>query len=135
MREFIRNIKEDPTLLGEPSEKVESMVPKIKRIARALGWDDRQHKLFEILWTLIGGHYGQHLDSSKEAEEYTLRVLDDSRLDYFHQIALGLTFLKENGITFDDLKTSNIMEKSGQAAIIDIGKSIVEGNPGIPEIN
>ena len=134
MREFVKNIKKDPTLLGKPSEKIENMLPKIKGIADSLGWDDRQRKLFEIFWTLIGGVWEQHLNSPKEAEEYTLEIIDDSRLDYFHQLALGLTFLKENGITFNDLKTSNIMEKNGQAAIIDVGYSLIEGNPELPEI-
>jgi serine/threonine protein kinase len=51
---------------------------------------------------------------------------------YLHQLALGLTFLRENGIIFDDLKASNIMEKGNQVAIIDIGYSAVEGDEQIP---
>ena len=68
-------------------------------------------------------------------EEYTSKIINDPRLDYFHQLALGITFLKENDIIFDDLKTSNIMEKGGQAAIIDIGYSMVKGDPELPEID
>jgi len=53
---------------------------------------------------------------------------------HFHELALGLTFLEQNGVTFADLKTSNVMDKNGQIAIIDIGKSAVEGNPELPLI-
>jgi serine/threonine protein kinase len=70
----------------------------------------------------------------EEAQEYTNKILNDPRLDYFHQLASGLTFLKENGIKFDDLKASNVMEKNGHAAIIDVGYSLIEGNPELPEV-
>ena len=53
---------------------------------------------------------------------------------HFHELALGLTFLEQSGVTFADLKTSNVMDKNGQVAIIDIGKSAVEGNPELPLI-
>jgi len=136
--EFVRSIKEDPMLLGATPDQnpsaSENTLPKIKRIADDLGWSNEQHKLFEIMWTLIGGAYAHYLDSSEAVEEYANKITSDPRFEHFHQLALGLTFLKENGITFDDLKASNIMEKNGQAAIIDVGYSMIEGNPELPEI-
>jgi tRNA A-37 threonylcarbamoyl transferase component Bud32 len=61
-------------------------------------------------------------------------IFKDKRLKYFDQLALGLSFLKQNGITFHDLKTTNVMEKNGQIAIIDIGKSNVAKQKEIPSI-
>jgi hypothetical protein len=132
--QFLQAIKEEPALLGEPASASIDVRPKIKEISDAIGWGPREHKLFEIIWTLLGGAYNPHLNSVEEAEEYTNRILNDPRLDYFHQLASGLTFLKENGIKFDDLKASNVMEKNGHAAIIDVGYSLIEGNPELPEV-
>jgi hypothetical protein len=50
------------------------------------------------------------------------------RLD---EIASGMTFLKENGVIYTDIKPSNIMLKNGKAAIIDLGRSSVNGYPQI----
>ena len=132
--QFLQAIKEEPALLGEPASASIDVRPKIKEISDAIGWGPREHKLFEIIWTLLGGAYNPYLNSVEEAEEYTNRILNDPRLDYFHQLASGLTFLKENGIKFDDLKASNVMEKNGHAAIIDVGYSLIEGNPELPEV-
>tara|TARA_Y100000296_G_scaffold3106_1_gene4290 strand:- start:1322 stop:2269 length:948 start_codon:yes stop_codon:yes gene_type:complete len=132
--QFLQAIKEEPTLLGEPASASTNVRPKIKEISDAIGWGPREHKLFETMWTLLGGAYNPYLNSVEEAQEYTNKILNDPRLDYFHQLASGLTFLKENGIKFDDLKASNVMEKNGQAAIIDVGYSLIEGNPELPEI-
>jgi len=134
IEEFERSIRRDPTLINEPVKRYAYLYSKIKGITDSLGWGDEQHKLFETMWMLIGGATGQYLDSPEAVEEYKSKIINDSRLEHFHQLALGLTFLKENGITFDDVKTSNIMDKNGQAAIIDVGYSIIEGKPELPEI-
>ena len=54
---------------------------------------------------------------------------------YVDQIATGLTYLASKGITFTDIKPSNIMNKDGQAAIIDVGRAGVKEYAGIPEIS
>jgi len=48
-----------------------------------------------------------------------------------NEIASGMTFLKINGVTYTDIKPSNIMLKNGKAAIIDLGRSSVKGYPQI----
>jgi len=47
------------------------------------------------------------------------------------EIALGLTFLKNNGVIFSDTQPSNILVKNGKAAIIDLGRSNVNGHPDL----
>jgi len=54
--------------------------------------------------------------------------------EYVSQIATGLTYLKRNGIIFSDLKPGNVMNKDGQAAIIDVGRSYVKEYVDIPTI-
>ena len=59
-------------------------------------------------------------------EEY--RDQAKTRVD---EIALGLTFLKNNGVIFSDTRPSNILVKNGKAAIIDLGRSNVNGHPDL----
>ena len=67
--------------------------------------------------------------------EYLNNNINNPRHQYFHQLALGLTYLFDNNIIFNDLKTSNVMEKNDQIAIIDIGYSTVRSDETIPEIS
>jgi len=53
---------------------------------------------------------------------------------HFHEIATALTFLFKKDIRFTDIKPSNILNKNGAAAVIDLGRSFVKGVVEIPEI-
>jgi hypothetical protein len=130
IKDFIDNIKQDNSLLGEPVRKRQSHEPKIDEMATTFGWSKTQHWLFKEFWTVIGsksfgGMYGSSFSSVENAIQHADMISKDIKLKYFNQLALGLTFLKQSGITFDDLKTTNVMEKDGQVAIIDIGNSNV----------
>ena len=70
----------------------------------------------------------------EKAESHSYKLATDIKLKYFHQLALGLTFLKKNGITFTDLVNTNVMEKNDQVAIIDIGKSNIAKRAKIKSI-
>jgi hypothetical protein len=70
----------------------------------------------------------QRLKAMVSAAPEDLREEMKIRLD---EIASGMTFLKNNGVTYTDIKPSNIMLKSGKAAIIDLGRSSVKGYPQI----
>jgi len=70
----------------------------------------------------------QSLNAMVSAAPEELREEMKIRLD---EIASGMTFLKENGVTYTDIKPSNIMLKNGKAAIIDLGRSSVKGYPQI----
>ena len=61
-------------------------------------------------------------------------IFSNPKTNYLNQLLLGLTWLNKNGIVFSDLKTSNVMEKDGQIAIIDIGYSQVREKKEIPTI-
>ena len=44
-------------------------------------------------------------------------------IDYINKISNALTFLNDNKIFFDDLKASNILQRSGEPVIIDLGRT------------
>ena len=134
MIDFVEALQKDKTLLGEPPGKYKSIEPKLKEIADKFDWDEKQYNVFQEFWTLVGGMYGEKYQTVEGIAEYTASILNDARLKYFHQLCLGLTFLNDHGVKFNDLKKANIMEKNGQAAIIDIGYSQVQGAEAPPPI-
>ena len=70
----------------------------------------------------------KRLNAMVSAAPEELREEMKIRLD---EIASGMTFLKINGVTYTDIKPSNIMLKNGKVAIIDLGRSSVKGYPQI----
>ena len=70
----------------------------------------------------------QRLNAMVSAAPEELRKEMKIRLD---EIASGMTFLKINGVTYTDIKPSNIMLKNGKVAIIDLGRSSVKGYPQV----
>tara|TARA_A100001515_G_scaffold32192_1_gene25146 strand:- start:71920 stop:72810 length:891 start_codon:yes stop_codon:yes gene_type:complete len=121
IKQFLNALSKDSIVLTPSSNKWDSIEPKIDSISNTLGWDELQKRLFTEFWTLSVGMYNSTLSDSLSATEHANKVLSDPRSLYLNQLASGLTFLYDNGIIFNDLKTSNIMEKNGQIAIIDIG--------------
>jgi serine/threonine protein kinase len=73
-------------------------------------------------------------DSFEDLNKLHSNLVSGLKLDYFCQLASGLTFLKRNGIDFEDLKSSNIMQRNGEIVIIDIGKSLVSDTSGIQSL-
>ena len=139
VEDLVQKAGENPDILGAPQEGYGSLRPKAEMIANNLGWTSEDLEVFMVFWNLdypSGGSNRRSLDSPRNIIEF----VDDADLlrspiaMHFHELALGLTFLEQNGVTFADLKTSNVMDKNGQVAIIDIGKSAVEGNPELPLI-
>ena len=124
IREFKQNL--NPELLaytGDASKKYSIKHKKIAQISKKMGWNTRKEMLFTEFWTIFeGGGTNQDVAES---------ILSSKYLEYFHQLCLGLTFLYENGVIFNDLKTSNIMEKNDEICIIDIGYSTVRNNSPI----
>ena len=133
-KQFIKTIKKDPEILGSPVGKWSSIEQKLKIVSVKLGWNKLESFLFKEYWTLSVGMYNDTLNSVEKAESHSYKLATDIKLKYFHQLALGLTFLKKNGITFTDLVNTNVMEKNDQVAIIDIGKSNIAKRAKIKSI-
>jgi len=122
IKQLIKAVSVGDIALSPPANKWDDTIkPKIDSIGDALGWSDLQIEIFTSFWTLNVGLYNSTLSDEVSLLNHAKVVLSDPRTLYFNQLALGLTFLYNNGIIFNDLKTSNVMEKNGQIAIIDIG--------------
>lgn len=134
IKKFLKAVKKNPEILGEPVGKYKSIQPKLDRILNQLGWGDEKKIVFSELFTLVGGMYNNSLNSFEELSDYVKNILDNPKMIYFQQLANGLTFLSKNGIIFTDLKNTNVMQKDGQLCIIDIGKSNVKGSINIKDI-
>lgn len=132
LRRLVVKSKSDPSVLGEPMSKWGNVLKKAEEVSENMGWTPEETMKFTTFFA--GG-----LESLSPADftpegllEYHREQKNNLSHKYLHQLALGLTFLRENGIIFNDLKGSNIMEKDGQIAIIDIGWSVVQGEEQIP---
>ena len=122
IKQLIKAVSVGDITLSPPANKWNDTIkPKIDSIGDALGWSDLQIYIFTGFWTLNVGLHNSTLSDEVSLLNHAKEVLSDPRTLYFNQLALGLTFLYDNGIIFNDLKTSNVMEKNGQIAIIDIG--------------
>jgi|TARA_Y100000310_G_scaffold329338_1_gene398981 serine/threonine protein kinase len=134
VKQFFQAVTKDESILGKPIGKYQTNEPKLNAIVQAMGWNEEKQIIFIELWTLIGGMYNSNLNNLQSVADHMDDILNNPKLIYFHQLALGLSFLNKNGIIFTDLKNTNVMEKDGQIAIIDIGKSNVKTSKEIPSL-
>lgn len=132
LRRLVVKSKSDPSVLGEPMSKWSNVLKKVEEISENMGWTPEETMKFTTFFA--GGL--ESLSPVDFTPEGLLGYYQEQKNNlshkYLHQLALGLTFLRENGIIFNDLKGSNIMEKADQVAIIDIGWSTVQGEEQIP---
>ena len=134
VKQFLQVVTKDESILGKPTGKYQTSEPKLNAIVQTMGWSEEEQIIFIELWTLIGGMYNSNLNNLQSVTDHINDILNNPKLIYFHQLALGLSFLNKNGIIFTDLKNTNVMEKNGQIAIIDIGKSNVRTSKEIPSL-
>jgi len=134
VKQFFQVVTKDESILGKPTGKYQTSEPKLNAIVQTMGWSEEEQIIFIELWTLIGGMYNSNLNNLQSVTDHINDILNNPKLIYFHQLALGLSFLNKNGIIFTDLKNTNVMEKNGQIAIIDIGKSNVRTSKEIPSL-
>jgi len=132
LKRLVMKSRTHPEVLGEPMSKWGNVVSKVKEISENMRWTPEETRKFMTFFA--GGLDSLHpSDISPEGlSTYYKDQKNNLSHKYLHQLALGLTFLRQNGIIFNDLKGSNIMEKGNQVAIIDIGYSAVEGDEQIP---
>ena len=133
MQELLKFANESPNSLGAP-EKGRSIVPRLENLGEQMGLDEKEKELLIIFWTFMQGAYNDTLDNTLNVLEHVRKTLSSVKIEYLHQLALGLTWLNRNGVRFTDIKTSNIMEKDDQIAIIDIGYSSVRDRKMIPSL-
>jgi len=100
-------------------EKQKSEEGKLDSILDEMEGDNKDKKSIKLAYLISVGYYGDNLNSIENIE----KIVDSKKFDYVADLAAGLTFLKKNGITFSDLKTTNVMNDDDKLIIIDIGRS------------
>jgi len=135
IRQLVKYIDRHPESLEEEEPtKGAYIIPKLESLSEQLALDEKETKLLIIFWTLLRGAYNDTLDSQLNVLEHARKTLGSPKIRYLDQLAAALTWLNERGVRFTDIKTSNIMEKEDEAAIIDIGYSSVKEKKPIPTL-
>jgi len=117
-------------LEGEVIPKFKSEEDKLDSILDQMEGDKKDKAAIKLAYTMSVGVAGNNLSSMNSIKD----VVESDKFEYVEDLASGLTFLKSKGISFQDLKTSNVMNVDNKLIIIDIGKSGVRGYVDIETI-
>ncbi len=117
-------------LEGEVVPKFKSEEGKLDSILDQMKGSKKDKAAIKLAYTMSVGMYGNNLSSMSSIKD----VVESDKFEYIEDLASGLTFLKSKGISFQDLKTSNVMNVDNKLIIIDIGKSGVRGYVDIETI-
>ena len=120
--DYIPTAEEIPRFKNEEG-KLDSILDKMEG-------DEKDKGAIKLAYLMSVGLIGGKLNSFESAKE----VVERDEFNNVADLANGLTFLKDKGVSFKDLKTSNVMNVDGKLVIIDIGKSAVKGSPDIETI-
>ena len=110
--------------------KDESEKDKLDSILDQMEGDKKDKDAIKLAYRVTAGFGGNNLQSFDSVE----KVVNGKKFKYVEDLASGLTFLKDKGIPFRDLKTSNVMNVDDKLIIIDIGKAVLRGSVDIKTI-
>lgn len=117
-------------LTGEVIPRFKSEENKLDSILDQMEGDKKDKAAIKLAFTMTVGIAGNNLSSMSNIKD----VIKNDKFKYVEDLASGLTFLKSKGVSFQDLKTSNVMNVDNKLIIIDIGKSGVRGYVDIETI-
>lgn len=89
---------------------------------------------FLQFWNLDFGNYGLFFKDRRAIENHLELLASGEEDQYMDGIASALTWLVFEGVVFSDLKTSNLMARSDQPVIIDLGYAKVLESSRLEEI-
>lgn len=110
---------EEYDLEGEVIPKFSSEEKKLNSILNDMEGVQESKNAIRLAFVMAVGLAGNNLRSFDRVKE----VVNGDKFKYVEDLASGLTFLKDKGVSFKDLKTSNVMNVDDKLIIIDIGKS------------
>ena len=110
---------EEYILKKDKELKDESEKDKLDSILDQMESDKKDKDAIKLAYRMSAGFGGNNLQSFDSVKE----VINGDKFKYVEDLASGLTFLKDKGVSFKDLKTSNVMNVEDKLIIIDIGKS------------
>ena len=114
---------EEYDLEGEVVKQFSSEAKKLDSILDKMEGDQKSKDAIKLAFHASVGIGGNNLRSFDRVKE----IVDGKKFKYVEDLASGLTFLKNKGVPFKDLKTSNVMNVDDKLIIIDIGKAVVSG--------
>ena len=114
----------------EQIPRFKSEEKKLDAIIEKMKGDNKDKESIRLAFIMSVGLIGGNLNSLENIKG----VVESKNFNNVADLADGLTFLKNKGISFTDLKTSNVMNVDGKLIIIDIGKSGVGSTPDIKAI-
>jgi serine/threonine protein kinase len=114
-------------LESNPTARFQSEEEKLDEILDSMQGDQKDKDAMKLAFGLTAGFYGANLNSAEKLKDKLNH--QKRKFAYINDLASGLTFLKNNGVFFEDLKTTNVMSVNDRLIIIDIGKSRVKGSP------
>jgi len=103
--------------------KFEKYDKKLSDLISSAGIEGQSKEALLTAWGSTAGFYGPGNLTPEGVE----RAIKSPLMTYINEVSSGLTFLKQNGVRFVDLKTTNVMNDDGRLVIIDVGKSNTEG--------
>jgi len=102
---------------------------KLDKVLDSMQGNQKDKDAMKLAYKIAAGFYGGNLNSIEKLRDQLDRDETIKEFAYVDDLASGLTFLKDNGVLFRDLKTTNVLSVDDRLVIIDIGKSTVKGNP------
>lgn len=127
MNRFREAGENNPDLLNSSQDQEQI----VRNIARASNFNEQEAETILFAWIGVNGLYS----SCFKSVDNFVACANKPKFNYINQVCSGLAFLKQNGVEFKDLKTTNVLLDGERLVIIDIGKSIVQSSSSIPEIN
>ena len=121
---------EEYILKKDKELKDESEKDKLDSILDQMEGDKKDKDAIKLAYRVTAGFGGNNLQSFDSVK----KVVNGKKFKYVEDLASGLTFLKDKGIPFKDLKTSNVMNVDDKLIIIDIGKAGLSGYVDIETI-
>ena len=111
--------------------KYASYEDKLDKLLHLAGLSKNEKEVLKASWAITIGLYAGKYDI--DSSEAIIGNIERNRVKFkaVDDVAKGLTFLKQRGIIFDDLKTTNVMNVRGDMVIIDVGKSVVRSRKEI----
>jgi len=127
IKEYFVKASQKYDLEGNPTPRFKSEEKKLDEIIDSMQVDRKEKDAMKLAYRLTAGFYGGNLDSAEKLKDKLNH--QKRKFAYINDLASGLTFLKNNGVFFEDLKTTNVMSVNDRLVIIDIGKSRVKERP------
>jgi len=133
LTKMVNSIKDNGDLFLSAS-KSNTPYDKYVILSSKTGFSKEDSDFLYSILAFFSGWFG--FDSYEKVKNIYDKITNSEvdKFNYLCQLGAGLSFLRNNGIYFTDLKKSNIMQRGGEIVIIDVGQSMVTNKSTIPDL-